>query len=214
MAESQLTLPFLPVKSNRRNYVGEANPNWKGAPIDKMCARCNTQFRVAYGNRKARFCTLECFNIWQRENHVGKGRPKKARVTVSCLRCSKEFSIPPSHVERRKFCCSQCHFDWRSDRMVLDGNPRWEGGLAKFPYPPTWGMERRKIVARDGGRCQNPLCWGTSAKINVHHIDYDKNHCEPANLITLCVSCNSRANNNRPWWETHYVEIMRARGLA
>lgn len=45
-------------------------------------------------------------------------------------------------------------------------------------------------------------------KLVVHHIDYNKKNCKPYNLITLCNSCNSRANNNRKQHEKFYKSIM------
>ena len=38
-------------------------------------------------------------------------------------------------------------------------------------------------------------------KLFVHHIDYDKDNCEPENLASLCNSCHSKTNWNRPYWE-------------
>jgi hypothetical protein len=48
-------------------------------------------------------------------------------------------------------------------------------------------------------------------KLCIHHINYDKKDCRPANLITLCLSCNSKANKDREWHEAYYTEIMKRR---
>jgi len=55
----------------------------------------------------------------------------------------------------------------------------------------------------------NINCWNNSKRLCIHHIDYDKNNCNPNNLITLCFSCNSRANKNRDKWKKIYTEILR-----
>ncbi len=82
----------------------------------------------------------------------------------------------------------------------------WEGGISQDPYPPKFSAYlRRKIRRRDGSTCQR--C-GRQDALSVHHIDYDKTNCDPCNLITLCVSCNSKANANRKQWEGYYREKM------
>ena len=85
----------------------------------------------------------------------------------------------------------------------------WKGGIANEPYCPIWGDKKYKenIKARDNYKCQNPDCWGNSDTLNIHHIDYNKKNCTPDNLITLCVSCNARANINRDYWKNIYQRI-------
>jgi len=86
----------------------------------------------------------------------------------------------------------------------------WKGGIAQEPYCDVWADREYKedIKARDDYKCQNEFCWGTTDKLSIHHIDYNKKNCHPDNLITLCVSCNSRANSNRDDWEEYYSTIM------
>jgi len=45
-------------------------------------------------------------------------------------------------------------------------------------------------------------------KLMGHHIDYNKKNCDPSNIITVCGSCNSRANKDREYWTKFYREIM------
>lgn len=89
--------------------------------------------------------------------------------------------------------------------------PNWRGGVSCEPYCFEWSSKEFKefIKERDNYECQNPDCWGTSSKLVVHHIDYNKKNCGPENLITLCVSCNSRANYKRVYWEIFYKNIIR-----
>jgi len=76
-----------------------------------------------------------------------------------------------------------------------------------------WSSEEFKdfIKERDGYRCLNPFCFGNIHKLCVHHINYNKKDCVPENLITLCTSCNSRANKNRKWHEAWYKAIINRR---
>ena len=87
---------------------------------------------------------------------------------------------------------------------------QWKGGIAHEPYCEIWADKEYKadIRERDGNVCQNTDCWKTSDKICIHHIDYDKKNCPPQNLITICFSCNSRANTDREHWTAYYRKIL------
>ena len=67
------------------------------------------------------------------------------------------------------------------------------------------------ILLRDGYICLNPLCDKDYHKLNIHHINYDKQDCDLKNLITLCNKCNSRANSNREWHTEWYKRILNRR---
>jgi len=44
---------------------------------------------------------------------------------------------------------------------------------------------------------------------DVHHIDYDKKHCDPMNLITLCRCCHVKTSfGNRVDWTRLLQEMM------
>jgi len=81
-------------------------------------------------------------------------------------------------------------------------NHAWKGGVSFHPYSPDW-TERLKqaIRTRDNYTCQ--IC-GSEPAIDVHHIDYNKNHCDPSNLITLCHSCHMRTNHYRDFWLLYF----------
>jgi len=113
--------------------------------------------------------------------------------------------------------------EWVEKRMIAHvghtrscghKNPNWKGGIMHEPYCGVWGDKEYKwdIKKRDSFRCQNPDCWGTSDILCIHHIDYDKKHCHPDNLITVCHSCNIRANYQRRWHKSWYNAIMQRSG--
>ena len=95
-------------------------------------------------------------------------------------------------------------------------SPTWKGGISCEPYCFKWSSKEFKdfIKERDGNKCLNPDCFGNVHKLCVHHIDYNKKHCEPDNLITLCRSCNSRANKDREWHESWYKGLIYRRYLS
>ena len=93
------------------------------------------------------------------------------------------------------------------------GHYNWKGGISAEPYCPVWSDKEYKadIKLRDGNGCLNPYCFGTGSKLHIHHIDYDKKNCGPQNLITLCDSCNFRANSDRKWHTAWYRTILNKR---
>jgi len=103
--------------------------------------------------------------------------------------------------------CPTCH----NLSRFGSGHPNWQGGISYEPYCPIWKDKEYKhdIRERDGNRCLNPYC--DSKKSNdlvIHHIDYNKKNCGPNNLITVCRSCNFKANIDREWHTAWYNAII------
>jgi len=94
------------------------------------------------------------------------------------------------------------------------GNPAWKGGVSFEPYCAVWKDKEYKhdIRYRDGNKCLNPYCDSPNANdLTIHHIDYDKKNCSPRNLITICRSCNAKANTDRVWHKAWYQTILKNR---
>ncbi len=91
-----------------------------------------------------------------------------------------------------------------------DDNPSWCGGVSRNGYCDIWKDKEYKqsIKDRDSYKCQSSYCTLKSNNLVVHHIDYNKHNCHPNNLITLCISCNSKANHNRKYWQEIYSHLM------
>jgi len=94
-------------------------------------------------------------------------------------------------------------------------SPNWKDGRSFEPYCSMWGDKEYKqsIKDRDNNECQNKFdCWKTNARLHIHHIDSDKKNCRPSNLITVCVSCNARAQGSKKqskqYWINFYQNIM------
>lgn len=91
-------------------------------------------------------------------------------------------------------------------------HPQWKGGTSTDPYCHIWGDQEYKkdIKMRDDNICQNPNCSGKCNRLplHIHHVNYDKMNCHPWNIITLCCSCNAKANKNREYWEIFYQNIL------
>lgn len=137
-----------------------------------------------------------------------------AHTPLSCI-CDKghEFKIAWANFKHNKRGCRACQYEEMSIGRFGEDNPNWKGGLKSEPYCFIWNNNEFKeyIKERDGYRCLNPHCFGTSKKLSVHHINYVKKDCDHMNLITLCVSCNGRANKDREWHTAWYQAILHRR---
>lgn len=88
----------------------------------------------------------------------------------------------------------------------------WQGGITNDPYSDDWTeMLRDSIRCRDNYICQ--VCGihqdemdGRFKKLDVHHIDYNKQNCNPKNLISLCKSCHAKTNINREYWLNYFLK--------
>lgn len=152
-------------------------------------------------NRKAhiglrhfgKFCSKETKRKIS-ENRKGKGIGKREHYTLSDKHNSNTrkgrtwFEV---YGHNRPDYGGQSH----------EKNANWKGGISRLPYAIEYWWKKEDIHDRDGRICQN--C-GTDKNICVHHIDYDKENFSDENLITLCKSCNSKANFNREYWKNFY----------
>lgn len=102
--------------------------------------------------------------------------------------------------------CGICY----KNSLTGETHPNWRGGISCEPYCEQWTDKdyKESIKARDGYKCLNPVCSKSNEKLHIHHIDYDKKHCHPSNLITLCLPCNVKANYDRKWHKSWYQAIM------
>lgn len=97
------------------------------------------------------------------------------------------------------------------ERMSGESHWNWRGG--NNLYPLEWNDElQEEIRNRDNRTCQFPDCEyadiGKSRRLDVHHINGDKNNCESANLISMCHKHHMLVEANSPRdWEDYFYEI-------
>lgn len=125
---------------------------------------------------------------------------------------------PPKQIAKRQLKRVKQRNLWNLDRKIEAScihqnitRDQWKGFVGKHPeYHEDWTEElKQEIKDRDNNKCQNPDCSHEVEELTVHHVNYNKNICKPKNLITLCISCNVKANTNRRYWKSFYQKVMR-----
>jgi len=93
--------------------------------------------------------------------------------------------------------------------LSMEKNPNWKGGISFEKYTISWtNTLKRSIRERDNYTCR--LCGLSQCEksFSVHHIDYNKDNCNPNNLITLCNKCHSKTNFNREYWMQFFNNLQ------
>jgi len=114
-------------------------------------------------------------------------------------------------VWQRGHRCKKCGYINLSIKYSGDRASNWQGGKSFEPYCEAWKDREYKqdIRNRDGNKCLNPYCESQNKNdLTIHHINYIKKDCRPGNLITVCRSCNGKANVSRKWHKAWYQAIM------
>jgi len=112
---------------------------------------------------------------------------------------------------RTGYRCPTCKGINLSITRCGSGHPNWQGGKSFEPYCEAWKDKEYKqdIRNRDDNKCLNPYCNSSNKNdLTIHHIDYNKKNCKPSNLITVCRSCNSKANKDRTWHKSWYQALL------
>lgn len=86
-------------------------------------------------------------------------------------------------------------------KSIGERNPNWQGGKSFEPYSPDFNKRTKETLRVFYGN----VCFlcnkvQNGQKLDVHHINYDKQNCNFENLVPLCHSCNSKVNFNRNFW--------------
>jgi len=187
----------------------------KTTQITIFCSQCNKPKKIYpfLQNQKHHFCNKKCHIKWQTKNMKGKYSPawKGGNVIAFCSWCNKpkEINLYKKYNQKYHFCSQECKKIWMSGENA----PSWRGGISTTPYCFIWSdwEYKQSIKDRDNNECQNKVdCRKNSNHLPLclHHIDHNKQECNPWDIITVCHSCNGRANFNIEYWKEFYQNIM------
>jgi 5-methylcytosine-specific restriction endonuclease McrA len=139
-----------------------------------------------------------------------KNPAKRPEVRKKLSETKKGDKNPSKRLEVRKKISEiqkGQHRSLKTEFKKGEQHPNWKGGKSFEPYPLCWTKELRQAIRqRDNFTCQ--LC-GKYPAFHIHHIDYNKENCEPENLITLCHNCHSKTNHNREYWKGLLQNLMK-----
>ena len=192
---------------------GNKNPNFKGGK--PKCIDCGKELK----NYKSKRC-ITCYREWQKisENNpmFGVRSPIYIDGRVSrkyfCVDCGCPISFISGFYGKGR--CKSCSKK-ELYKNYPELNPWYIHGDCLSDYPPSFNNElKEKIRKRDNYICRN--CSMKNIEhinkfnyfLTIHHIDYNKMNSNENNLITLCSSCNLKANYNRDYWFAYYTYIM------
>lgn len=99
----------------------------------------------------------------------------------------------------------------RSLLMLGKKHWNWQGGSSYEPYDKNFNSyTKAKVRKRDKFKCK--VCGVEEETLNkrldIHHIDYNKNNSSFSNLISLCHSCHSKTNFSRELWKNQLRESV------
>lgn len=140
----------------------------------------------------------------------------KGRTKHYCIDCNKKICYNSYHSGTKR--CRSCSNRHTAIELFknMENHPRWLGGVSFAPYPLGWTKTfKEQIRFRDGYKCQLCGCseLENGRRLDVHHIDYDKDNLAPDNLTSLCKSCHMKTNTGaikRFYW-TEYFNNKKAK---
>ena len=144
------------------------------------------------------------------------GRKKMKHYCIE-LGCNNEISYGAWKRKNGNCRCHSCATKEEHRIGILnsknENNPNWQDGIGKLPYSFEFSEAlKEEIRKRDNHKCQ--LCKVYQKdyyrKLDVHHIDYDKQNCNEENLISLCNKCNIKVNYNRDYYYAYFMYITNA----
>ena len=123
---------------------------------------------------------------------------------------STGFNRKHTEASKEKMRLANLGKHYSPETQFKKGNIPWHTGTHYseswfIPYTTDWTKTlKQSIRERDHYTCQ--LCGEKQGDRawSIHHIDYNKQNCDPKNLITLCTSCHQQTNFNRKYWTEYF----------
>ena len=138
---------------------------------------------------------------------LGRKHTKESKVKMSAWQIGRKMSEETKEKMRKSSARKGKASYWRG-RFGKE-HPRWNGGSKPQGYCLEFTKDLKIYIKDlDDNKCSNPSCWDNNSTLCVHHVDYNRKNCVVENLITICRSCNTRANKDRDMWQQLYIGII------
>jgi len=188
---------------------------------ERICNFCEKKYSVSKKEiKRTRYCSRLCANRANVKAFAEKQR--KNRIKKECPTCKKIFSVKPSHDKKRKYCSSNCRIKdlniekiciccgkdfivWKSRKIAkfCSNECRYKIHSQcmpqhdKHPNFTTGNRTYRRYAFRHlEKKCF--LCEKTEGKIDVHHIDGNRDNNDLKNLQVVCRSCHCKIHGITP----------------
>jgi hypothetical protein len=217
---SQECVSILSSQRSKSKYQGINNPNYKGS-IEVVCRWCGKTFSKKRNNPKTT-CSDECCHMlrgWIRANNNPNNDPNcRKKMTENLKETYKNNPNLLEEMSKRQTEWLKNHPEFIEKMSQLaksryggSGNPNWNGGTSFFPYPFVFNNDLKEYIRNKFGR----ICVGCEKietdfdkRLDIHHIDYNKQNCSESNLVPVCRTCNGKANSNRSYWKEYYSNFV------
>jgi len=175
--------------------------------MKQRCTICSNKARKKYSIEFIK-------NICKKEGYICLSTDYKNIFDMLSLICPNghEIKMRMDGFILQGYRCKKCSDKEAGKKRSLEKHHWWKGGICREPYCFEFTNDLKHYIKdRDKNLCINPYCSKKSKKLHIHHIDYNKKNCDPSNLITICNSCNSKANEDREWHTKWYKTIINNR---
>lgn len=183
--------------------------------VAKVCQCCGKDFWIFKAQERkglGQFCSKECRDL----NRMKPKPPKveKKIVMKVCETCDQAFRVPPSRESTARFCSADCK--WSNESFLMQMSKAQSG--ASGPYQNKDGY-RRLTRFRNGQHASAYVHRNVMAKlliesdpkhpflilvdgklrlspgVVVHHINRDRDHNEPDNLLIVTFDAHNRIHH-------------------
>jgi len=214
------------IKNNKTTYEIAKQFNCSQWTIENRLHKYNIP--IQYSNRKYFFITKRFLikeyikskksadriaNEVNCSHNIIYNRLRKFNILIRKLGSHLKNKKRPEHSEKMKMLMkgNRRIGDWMSSKMGLLC-PNYVHGHGNFPYSLEFNTElKEQIRQRDSYTCKKCGIKQKNyyRKLDIHHIDYNKENCNEYNLISLCSKCNNKVNHNRDYWFAYFTYIIK-----
>lgn len=187
-----------------RGHQSRIQPNKQVTIPCEHCGQPIVRSQWHFKRVSHQFCNQQCAGYWATKHGSRKGENNGYynTITVPCAGCGQPVSKAASLINRRnnRVYCSVC--------IPLIVHPGRKGFYVGYPAEFNQAL-RTQIRKRDKYSCQ--LCGQLQKEagtLHVHHIDYNRFHNDPMNLISLCRICHGQTNFDLSKWTQKLQALM------